>query len=885
PNAGTTYEVWDNTEVKVKFRTEYGTSFGENLSVNFEKGEVLATNDRNLEYTWHTPTIVSGSQDTAKITVSYGPVSQEFIITIKDHLPMASFAFNPSSPQTGQRVHFDASDSTDIDGEISSYHWSFVDEVGEGDETVVYEQVCIDHTFFTAGDYIVTLVVTDNNSQTTQISQNIKVTAAPKPPVADFKLLDPSPQWDTKVRFDASLSSDPDGSIASYQWDFGDGTTGEGINVSHEYSQVGGFYSGVYDVILTVTNNQNLSTIKKIPIIVGHILSYENKGEVGIPAALRDLNELKVNYQIEIATGDVSEAGTDSFIYLALFGPEKKNGRYGSGELHLYDALDCYGPFERGKTDSFTNKGYNLEDIEFITLRHNNSYDKPGWYVKEIKVKNVDNGNVWLFVPDQWLAMDKLPEHQTWGKFVPVEPPVAKFIHSPTNPFIGELVSFDSSGSSDPNGTIVSYDWDFGDGTSPGAGVISSHQFQEEGVHTVTLTVTDDESLSNTITESFIVKKNLIGNIEAIIEWAWDSPVDISFPEFSEDSINSLQSNTGTTLHFHVDWKIKDNSRTIGYPLYVASELKSYDFSTWDWVAGETEGHKKTGKNTRWGKYNKLGTWSLNPLQPNPITKYKLTLTGKSYDESKEKSEEFYASLPITNPNISSAVRTAAPNWIAGRYELALIFRAMSQHWKNIKNSSLSEENYRKETERILGSTYCLFGSTTARGCATNLGLDFLEVAANVASSALLSGAVAVTGPLNMAITYTTWAKDNLSWSAEHWDDIFSADSIWHATHTTTENDWESSLEKSLNELFPAILEEADESMNFIYSNGLVNDWYTKLQNENTKLGKVAEKALVAYNNAETIFIANGTSDAEKDVLEFLEFIIKMANSQTGILD
>jgi len=170
PNAGTAYEVWDNTEVKVKFRTEYNSSFNENLTVNFEEGELIKANNKNLEYTWHTPTIVSGSQ-TAKITVSYGPVSQEFVITIKDHIPTASFTFDPVLPQTGQIVHFDASLSVDLDGEISSYHWDF----GDGTDEKEQEQDYIDHIFSTAGEYLVTLTVTDNNGQTNQISQNIKI--------------------------------------------------------------------------------------------------------------------------------------------------------------------------------------------------------------------------------------------------------------------------------------------------------------------------------------------------------------------------------------------------------------------------------------------------------------------------------------------------------------------------------------------------------------------------------------------------------------------------------------------------------------------------------------------------------------------------------------
>jgi PKD repeat protein len=226
--------------------------------------------------------------------------------------------------------------------------------------------------------------------------------------------------WENFVWLDGSASSDPEGGyIVRYQWDFGDGKTYTSTSpeVSHKYPN-----GGKYEVTLTVTDEQGFSASKSIPIVVGQTLSYKGKGDTGIPAALIDPNDPLVNYQIEITTGDVSDAGTDSWIYLSLFGPEKENGRYGSGELNPYNALDALGPFEKGNTDSFINQGYNLDEVEFMTLRHNNHYDKPGWYVKAIKVKNTYNGKEWLFVPDQWLAMDKPPEHQTWGKFYPVEP-------------------------------------------------------------------------------------------------------------------------------------------------------------------------------------------------------------------------------------------------------------------------------------------------------------------------------------------------------------------------------------------------------------------------------------------------------------------------------
>ncbi|MFH1724487.1 MAG: PKD domain-containing protein [Elusimicrobiota bacterium] len=67
---------------------------------------------------------------------------------------------------------------------------------------------------------------------------------------------------------------------------------------------------------------------------------------------------------------------------------------------------------------------------------------------------------------------------------------------------VGQPAGFDGSGSSDPDGTIVSYDWDFGDSaTASGASV--NHPYAEAGVYTVTLTVTDD--LGTSAADSLIV--------------------------------------------------------------------------------------------------------------------------------------------------------------------------------------------------------------------------------------------------------------------------------------------------------------------------------------------------------------------------------------------
>jgi DNA/RNA endonuclease G (NUC1) len=63
----------------------------------------------------------------------------------------------------------------------------------------------------------------------------------------------------------------------------------------------------------------------------------------------------------------------------------------------------------------------------------------------------------------------------------------------------GSTASFDASGSLDPNGTVASYTWDFGDG-SIGSGVLVTHTYAQDGAFTVRLTVTDNDGLTDSAT-------------------------------------------------------------------------------------------------------------------------------------------------------------------------------------------------------------------------------------------------------------------------------------------------------------------------------------------------------------------------------------------------
>ncbi|HEY6808349.1 MAG TPA: PKD domain-containing protein [Gemmatimonadales bacterium] len=132
------------------------------------------------------------------------------------------------------------STSSDPDGSISSYAWTF----GDGGTAGVANP---GYTYAAGGTYTVTLTVTDNQGATSSVSHTVTVSGGNQPPVASFT----SSCGGLTCQF-TSTSSDPDGTVTAYSWSFGDGATSTAQNPTHTYA-VGGT---TYTVTLTVTDNQ-----------------------------------------------------------------------------------------------------------------------------------------------------------------------------------------------------------------------------------------------------------------------------------------------------------------------------------------------------------------------------------------------------------------------------------------------------------------------------------------------------------------------------------------------------------------------------------------------------------------------------------------------------
>jgi PKD repeat protein len=94
------------------------------------------------------------------------------------------------------------------------------------------------------------------------------------------------------------------------------------------------------------------------------------------------------------------------------------------------------------------------------------------------------------------------------------QPPIASFTYTPTYPEVNQIVTFDASASYDPDGNIVSYTWDFGDGTPPVTenDPIIYHAYASYGDYIVKLTVTDNSSLTDDETASIHVSQHPVAS-------------------------------------------------------------------------------------------------------------------------------------------------------------------------------------------------------------------------------------------------------------------------------------------------------------------------------------------------------------------------------------
>lgn len=369
------------------------------------------------------------------------------LINVRNSAPTADYDFAPATPDIDEMVTFSAAGSGDPDGVIVIYEWDF-DNDGLTDAT----GATVTHSFPAVGARPVRLRVTDNEGAAADVTKVVPVQAAP--PTACFDFTPADPNTGDAVAFDASCSTDPDGQILLYEWDFDDDglTDATGMAVTHSFPT-----PGVYPVTLTVTDNDGAvdAQTQGVPVSAGGVGG--------------DNQPPEPDFSISFAEGD--EANIGEVVTFQSDGSSDPDGSIVSYEWD-YDDDGLY-----DSTGTTASHVYHTGGAKIVTLRATDDDGAAGFKTRVVSVEFVR--------------------------------PTADFTFSPTQPRNGEVVQFDASTSTDRDGTVEFFEWDFDDdGETDATGMTVTHIFPDGGAMPVTLTVVDDDGVFDFTTRTVPVEQN-----------------------------------------------------------------------------------------------------------------------------------------------------------------------------------------------------------------------------------------------------------------------------------------------------------------------------------------------------------------------------------------
>ncbi|MCB0209578.1 MAG: PKD domain-containing protein [Anaerolineae bacterium] len=396
--------------------------------------------------------------------------------------PQPSVQADQTTAQAGDTVSFDAS-ATQSASPIVSYAWDFGDgATGSGQ--------LINHTYAQPGDYTVTLTVTDQDSQSGSATLSVTINPVAQPDPLTANITGPTGgQVGDQLTFDAQSSSSA-APLTAIQWDFGDGTTaGSSLVVNHTYQQ-----AGDYTVELTLENdlNQSDTTSMQITIDPAPATILPAPSTPVVQPAQPPVAQINGPDQAQIGDailfdGGYSQADTPIVSYQWGFGDGQTAS--GMGATHVYATGGIYN-VTLTVTDQNGLSGTDSYDIE-IAAGSSRPAPQPTTAPDEPTP---------TAAPTPESAATPTPEP---SQPQPATPPLAA-IDAPAQAQAGKPVSMSGQASSPGSGSIDTYQWGFGDGSSD-TGQNVTYIYQTQGNYQITLTVIDENGLSDTTTASIFV--------------------------------------------------------------------------------------------------------------------------------------------------------------------------------------------------------------------------------------------------------------------------------------------------------------------------------------------------------------------------------------------
>jgi PKD repeat protein len=477
-------------------------------------------------------TYTAGGSYTVRLTVTdndgaTGTTTQTVNVSAPNQPPTASFTHSCD----GLACTF--TDGSTDNGSITAWSWNF----GDGNSS---NQQNPTHTYAAGGSYTVQLTVTDNQGVTGTVSHAVDVTAPGpppnQPPSAGF-----SHSCDVLACSFTDTSTDPNGSgtITAWSWTFGDGSTSNQQNPSHTYTE-----GGTYTVELTVTDDQGASNSKQRTVdltagapgpnqppsadftqdCTGLACDFTDRStddgtiegwswDFGDGTTSNQQNPSRTytaggSYSVRLTVTDDNGATNAITRTVTVSAP---NSPPTAGFTQTCTGLSC--SFTDGSTDtggSITAWSWNFGDGSTSNQQNpSRTYTAAGTYTVTLTV--TDNGGATASTSRSVTVTGPAPG--------PNQNPTANFNRSCTG---ASCVFTDTS--TDPDGTIAAWSWQFGDGNTSNQRH-PTHTYARGGTYTIRLTVTDNRQGTGTVSKTetiiTITATGRIANGARVVDLTW----------------------------------------------------------------------------------------------------------------------------------------------------------------------------------------------------------------------------------------------------------------------------------------------------------------------------------------------------------------------------